>query len=100
MHLLGWILVSCSLDGNKFCVKGRCCWFAIWLRFLFLVVCEGADCVCRACFAGWFCEGAASWVVGASSDRHSMTVWGGLGDGIDIEPTESWLLFVRLELCE
>ena len=27
-------------------------------------------------------------------------VWGGLGDGIDIEPTESWLLFVRLELCE
>jgi hypothetical protein len=27
--------------------------------------------------------------------------WGGLGDGIDIEPTESWLLFVRLELlCE
>ena len=64
MHLLGWILVSCSLDGNKFCVKGRCCWFAIWLRFLFLVVCEGADCVCRACFAGWFCEGAASWVVG------------------------------------
>jgi hypothetical protein len=41
----------------------------------------------------WFCEGAASWLVSASSDRHSMAVvWDGLWDGIDIEPTESWLL--------
>ena len=50
----------------------------------------------------WFCEGAASWLVSASSDRHSMAVvWGGLGDGLDNEPTELWLNFVRLELlCE
>jgi hypothetical protein len=59
----------------------------------------GADCVCRASFAGWFCEGVASWVVGANSDRHSMTaVWGGLGNGIEIEPVESWLLLAGLEL--
>jgi hypothetical protein len=83
-------------------VLRRCCWLTIWLRFLFLVVCGKADCVCRARFAGWLCEGAASWVVGVSSDRHSMAVvWGRLGDGIGIEPTESWLLFVGLELlCE
>jgi|AntDeeMetagen681_2_1112603.scaffolds.fasta_scaffold79305_1 hypothetical protein len=33
---------------------------------------------------------------------HSMAVvWDGLGDGISIEPTELWLLLVRLELlCE
>jgi len=36
-------------------------------------------------------------VVGASSLRHSMAVvWGGLGDGLDIEPTESWLLSVTM----
>ena len=63
------------------------------------MVCGGADCVCRARFTGWFCEGAASWVVGASSDRNSMAaVWGGLGNGIDIEPIESWLLLAKLEL--
>ena len=62
----------------------------------------GAVGVCRARCAGWFCGGAASWVVGASSDRHSMAVvWGGLGVGIDTEPSELWLLFVRLKLlCE
>jgi len=28
-------------------------------------------------------------------------VWGGLGNGLDIEPTDSWLFLVRLELlCE
>jgi hypothetical protein len=70
-------------------VRGRCCWLSVWLR-LFLVVCGGVDCVCRACFSGWFCEGAASWVVGTSLDRHLMAVvWGRLGDGTDIKPTES-----------
>ena len=54
------------------------------------MVCGGVDCVCRACFSGWFCEGAASWVVGTSLDRHLMAVvWGRLGDGTDIKPTES-----------
>ena len=72
------------------------------------MVCGEGDCVCRARFAGWFCGGAASWVVGAISFRHSIAqpllavVWGGrLEDVIDIEPTESRLLFYRLELlCE
>ena len=51
------------------------------------MVCGGADCVCRARFTGWFCEGASSWVVGAKSDRHLMAVArGGLGDGINIDP--------------
>ena len=63
----------------------RCSWLAIWLHFLFSVVCGGGGCVCHARFAGWFYEGAASWILGASSDRLSMAVvWGGLGDGIDI----------------
>ena len=59
--------------------------------------------LCLPCtFCWWFCEGATSWAVGVSSDRHSMAVvWGGLGDGLDNEPTELWLNFVRLELlCE
>ena len=75
--------------------EGRCLWLTIWLHFLFFVVCGGADCVCRACFAGYFCEEATSWVVGARSFRHLMAVvWGGLGEVIGIEPTESdsWLL--------
>ena len=55
----------------------RCSWLAIWLHFLFSVVCGGGGCVCHARFAGWFYEGAASWVVGASSDRHSMAAVGG-----------------------
>ena len=63
------------------------------------MVCGGADCVCRAHFAGWFFWGAASWLVGASSFRHSIpVVWGGLGDGIDIEPTESRLLLLGWNL--
>jgi hypothetical protein len=95
---IGWLFCG----GSKLCVRERCCWLTIWLRLPFLVVCGVADGVCCARYAGWFCEEATSWVVGASADRHSMAVvWGGLGDGIDIEPTESSLLFVRLEvLCE
>ena len=67
-----WSVVYWFSEGNKFCVLRRCCWLTIWPLFLFLVVCGGADCVCRAHFVGWFCEGAASWVVGANSDRHSI----------------------------
>jgi hypothetical protein len=93
---IGWLF----LRGISFACL-RCCWLDIWMCLLFLVVCRGADCVCHARFAGWLCGGAASWVVaiGASSFRHSMAVvWGGLGDGIDIE---SWLILDRLELlCE
>ena len=95
-------MVGYPIEGNKFWVLRRCCWLTVWPCFLFLLVYGGADCVCHARFAGWFCGGAASWVVGASSFRHSMAVvWGRLGDGIGMEPTESWLLFDRLELlCE
>ena len=39
MRLLGSVFAGCSLEGDKFCVRGRCCWLTIWLRFLFLVVC-------------------------------------------------------------
>jgi hypothetical protein len=58
---------------------------------LFRGVCGKVDCVCRARFAGWFCGGAASWVVGASSFRHFIAaLFGGLRDGLNIEPIESW----------
>jgi hypothetical protein len=49
--------------------------------------------------AGFVRERQASWVVGASSDKHLMAVaCGRLGDGIDNEPIESRLILVRLEL--
>jgi len=46
--------------------------------------------------------GAASCLVGAGSERHTMTaVCGWLGDGADIAPTQSWILFVWLKIiCE
>ena len=66
-------------------MRGRCYWILSGCSCFFLMVSGGTDCVCRARFAGWFYEGAASWILGASSDRLSMAVvWGGLGDGIDI----------------
>jgi hypothetical protein len=34
MRLLGWLLIGCSVKGNKFCVL-RCCWLTIWLQFSF-----------------------------------------------------------------
>jgi hypothetical protein len=56
---------------------------------------------CGLCarFAGWFCKGVTSREVGAGSDSRSMAaVYGGLRGGIDIEPTESWLLFIWFKL--
>ena len=80
MRLLGWRLVGKSLEGNTICVL-RCCWLTIWQRSFFSGMLGSRLCLpCTFCW--WFCEGATSWAVGVSSDRHSIAVvWGGLGDG-------------------